>query len=153
MMHLGLNKNRFWFLNFKEAPSIWDSLFKFCCVSVQTFSEILRISEKVWHLSPRFSEIYLNCQLLLDTLMLLKNILGEPRTVANPSPRTGEWRMYWKFVFPVYTKTRDLYFQYILTIFLIINTIILITYLMIVMWLFIVTFTLYEPMGLFSVEQ
>jgi hypothetical protein len=81
-MHLGLNKNRFWFINFKEAPSIWDSLFKFCCVSVQTL-------EKVWQLSPRFSEIYLNCHLLLDTLMLLKNILGEPRTVANPSRELG----------------------------------------------------------------
>jgi hypothetical protein len=86
-MHLGLNKNRFWFLNFKEAPSIWDSHLKFWCVSVQTFSEILRISKKDWQLSPRFSEIYLNCQLLSDMLMLLKNILGEPRTVANPSPR------------------------------------------------------------------
>ncbi len=69
-MHLGLNKNRLWFLNFKEAPSIWDSHFKFWCVSVQTFSEILRISEKDWQLSQRFSEIYLNRQLLSDTLML-----------------------------------------------------------------------------------
>jgi hypothetical protein len=49
-MHLGLNKNRFWFLNFKEAPSIWGSHFKFLCVSVQTFSEILRISENYWQL-------------------------------------------------------------------------------------------------------
>ncbi len=84
------NKNRFWFLNFKEAPSIWNSHFKFWCVSIQTFSEILRISEKDWQLSPRFSEIYLNCQLLADTLMLLKNILGEPKTVADPSQRTGD---------------------------------------------------------------
>jgi hypothetical protein len=82
--------------------------FKFCCVSVQTFSEILRISEKVWQLSPRFSEIYLNCQLLLDTLMLLKNILGEPRTVANPSPRTGDSianpsRRFYEFPITFYT--------------------------------------------------
>jgi hypothetical protein len=49
-MQLGLNKNRFWFLNFEEAPSIWGSHFKFWCVSVQTFSEILRISENDWQL-------------------------------------------------------------------------------------------------------
>jgi hypothetical protein len=54
-IHIGLNKNRFWFLNFKEAPSIWGSHFKFLCVSVQTFSEILRISEKDSQLSQRFS--------------------------------------------------------------------------------------------------
>jgi hypothetical protein len=47
-MHLGLNENRFWFLNFEEASSIWGSHFKFWWV--QTFSEILRISEKVWQL-------------------------------------------------------------------------------------------------------
>jgi hypothetical protein len=40
-MHLGLNKNRFWFLNFKGAPLKWGRHFKFLCVSVQTFSEIL----------------------------------------------------------------------------------------------------------------
>ncbi len=56
----------------------------------QTFSEILRISEKDWQLSPRFSAIHLNCKLFSDMLMLLKNILGEPWTVANPSPRTGD---------------------------------------------------------------
>ncbi len=89
-MNLGLNKNCLRFLNFKEAPSKWDSHFWFWCVSVQTFSEILRISKKDWQQSPRFSEIYLNCQLLSDILMLLKNILGEPRTVANPSPWTGD---------------------------------------------------------------
>jgi hypothetical protein len=49
-MHLGLNKNRFWFLNFKGAPSIYGRHFKFLCVSVQTFQEILRISEKDWQL-------------------------------------------------------------------------------------------------------
>jgi hypothetical protein len=61
-MHLGLNKNRFWFLNFEEAPSIWGSHFKFLCISVQSFSEILRISKKDWH----------------------------EDSVANPSPRTGD---------------------------------------------------------------
>ncbi len=89
-MHLGLNENHFRFFNFKDALSIWDSHFKFWCVSVQTFSEILRICEKDWQLSPRFSKIYLNCQLFSDTLMLLKNILREPWTVAHPSPRTGD---------------------------------------------------------------
>jgi hypothetical protein len=54
---MGLNKNRFWFLNFKEAPSIWGSHFKFLCVSVQTFSEILRISKKDRQLSLRFSNL------------------------------------------------------------------------------------------------
>jgi hypothetical protein len=67
-------------LRFKEAPSIWDGYFKFWCVSCQTFSEILRISEKDWQLNLRSSEIYLNCQLLWDMLMLCKNVLGEPRT-------------------------------------------------------------------------
>jgi hypothetical protein len=62
---LGLNMNHFWFLSFKEAPLIWYRHFKFWCVSCQTFSEILRISEKDRQLNP---------------LMLWKNILGEPRT-------------------------------------------------------------------------
>ncbi len=75
---LGLNRNRFWLLSFKEAPLIWDRPFKFWCFSFQTFSEILRISEKDWQLNSRFLEIYL--KLLWDTLMLWKNILGEPRT-------------------------------------------------------------------------
>jgi hypothetical protein len=78
-MHLGLNRNRFWLLNFKETPLIWDSHFKFWCVSCQPFLEILRIS-KDWQLSQRFADIYLNCKLLWDTLMLLKNILREPKT-------------------------------------------------------------------------
>jgi hypothetical protein len=47
-------------LNIYEAPSIFGSYFKFWCASYQTFSEIRD-----------------NC--LKDTLMLLKNILGEPR--------------------------------------------------------------------------
>ncbi len=60
-MHLGLNKIRFWFLYLTEAPSIWGSHFQFLCVSVQTFSEILRISE-----------------------------LATVDSVVNPSPRTGD---------------------------------------------------------------
>ncbi len=43
------------FLNFKEGSSILDSYFKYWCVPYQTFSEILRISEKDWQLGPRFS--------------------------------------------------------------------------------------------------
>jgi hypothetical protein len=70
---LGLNVNRFWFLSFKEAPSILDRHFKFWCVSC-------RISKKDWQLSLQFSEIYLNCKLFWDTLMFWKNILWEPRT-------------------------------------------------------------------------
>jgi hypothetical protein len=79
-MHHGLNRNRFWFLRFKEAPPLWDRHCKLWCVSCRTFSEILRISEKDWQLNPRFSEIYINCKLLWDMLMLLKNFLGELRT-------------------------------------------------------------------------
>jgi hypothetical protein len=45
---------------FYEAPSIFSSYCKFWCASYQTFSEIL--------------DNYLK-----DTLMLLKNILGELR--------------------------------------------------------------------------
>ncbi len=45
-MRLGLNGNRLWFYNFYEAPSIFGSYFKFLCASYQSFSEILRISEK-----------------------------------------------------------------------------------------------------------
>ncbi len=54
-IYLGLNENRYWFLNFKGASSILDSYFKYWCVPYQTFSEILRISEKDWQLSLRFS--------------------------------------------------------------------------------------------------
>jgi hypothetical protein len=67
-MHLGLSKNRFWFLNFKGAPSIWGRQFKFLCVSVQTLSEILATEDLV-AASP------------------------SPRTgvsVANHSPRNGD---------------------------------------------------------------
>jgi hypothetical protein len=54
-IYLGLNENRYWFLNFKEGSSILDSYFKYWCVPYQTFSEIRRIPEKDWQLSPRFS--------------------------------------------------------------------------------------------------
>jgi hypothetical protein len=54
-IYLGLNENRYWFLNFKEGSSILDSYFKYRCVPYQTFSEILQISEKDSQLSPRFS--------------------------------------------------------------------------------------------------
>ncbi len=47
--------NRLWFLNFNDAPLILDNYFKFCHISGQTFSKILRISEKDWKLSLRFS--------------------------------------------------------------------------------------------------
>ncbi len=53
-IYLGSNRNRFWFFSFKEIPLILDCQFKYWCVSNQTFSEILRISEKGWQMSPRF---------------------------------------------------------------------------------------------------
>ncbi len=55
-IYLGLNVNRLW-LNFNDAPFILVNYFKFLCVSGQTVSEILRISEKGWRLSWRFSNI------------------------------------------------------------------------------------------------
>jgi hypothetical protein len=55
----GLNGNRFSFFNFKEGSFILDSYFNYWCVSCQTFSEILRISEKDWQLSSRFSNFSL----------------------------------------------------------------------------------------------
>ncbi len=45
-LHLGLNVNCFWFLNFDNVPSILDHYLKFWWVSDQTLSEILRILEK-----------------------------------------------------------------------------------------------------------
>ncbi len=56
-MHLGLNKNRFWLLNFEEAPSIWGSHFKFWCVSVQSFSEN---GDSVANPSPRTGDSVAN---------------------------------------------------------------------------------------------
>jgi hypothetical protein len=56
--YLGLKENRYRFLNFKECSSILDIYFKFWCVPYQTFSEILRISEKDWQLCPLFSNFY-----------------------------------------------------------------------------------------------
>jgi hypothetical protein len=44
-IYLGLNGNRFWFLNFKEGSSILVSYFKYCCVPYQTILEICRIFE------------------------------------------------------------------------------------------------------------
>ncbi len=64
-----------------QFPSILNNYSKFWSISGQIFSEILRISEKDWPLNLRFDEkVYLYYKLLGDTLMLLKNILGEPRT-------------------------------------------------------------------------
>ncbi len=58
--HLGLNVSRFWFLNCYDAPLVFGSCFKLWCVLFQTFLEISR-----------------------DTLMLLKNILGEWRNLLS----------------------------------------------------------------------
>jgi hypothetical protein len=76
-MHLGLNKNRFLFLNFKGAPSTCGRHFKFLCVSVQTFSEILRIPRRIgnWGLSCQsFSE---NWELKLPIILEDSTILWE----------------------------------------------------------------------------
>jgi hypothetical protein len=53
-IYLGLNGNRFSFLNFKESSLMLDSYFKYWCVSCQTVLEIRRISETDWQLSSRF---------------------------------------------------------------------------------------------------
>jgi hypothetical protein len=45
--------------NYKDVSFILDSNFKYWCVSYQTFAEILRISEKDWQLSKRFSNFSL----------------------------------------------------------------------------------------------
>jgi hypothetical protein len=50
--------NCLWFLNFNDAPLILDNFFKFGSVSGKTFSEILRISDKDWQLSLRFSNFH-----------------------------------------------------------------------------------------------
>ncbi len=50
-------------LNFNDAPLILDNSFNFLCVSGQTFSEILRISEKDWQLSLWFSNF---CRFLVS---------------------------------------------------------------------------------------
>jgi hypothetical protein len=64
-MHVGLNVNRFWFLNFYDAPSFVDDYFKFWFVSGQIFSEILRFLES-WRrignwacCSPMFRDFWL----------------------------------------------------------------------------------------------
>jgi hypothetical protein len=58
LMHRGLNVNRLWFLNFNDAPLIFDNYFKFRFVSGQTFSEILKFSGKDWQLSLQFSNFW-----------------------------------------------------------------------------------------------
>ncbi len=70
-IYLGLNGNRFSLLNFKEGSLIFDSYFKYLCVSCQTFSEICRISEKDWQLSSRFFNFSLFW------------VSGPPRNAAN----------------------------------------------------------------------
>jgi hypothetical protein len=49
LMHLGLNKNSFWFLNLKELHQYAADMLSFYEFR-QTFSEILRISEQDWQL-------------------------------------------------------------------------------------------------------
>ncbi len=70
-IYLGLNGNRFSFLNFKEDSFILDSYFQYWCVSCQTFSEIRRISKKDWQLTWHFSNF------------LLFWVSGPPRNAAK----------------------------------------------------------------------
>jgi hypothetical protein len=63
--------NRLWFLNFNYALLILDNFFKFLRVSGQTFSEILKISDKDWQMSMRFSNF---CRFLVS---------GSPRNAAQ----------------------------------------------------------------------
>ncbi len=58
---VGLNVHSFWFLHFNDATSILDNYFKFWWASgqsCQSFSEILRISDKVGQLSLQFSKFH-----------------------------------------------------------------------------------------------
>ncbi len=91
-INLGLNVNRFCFFRYSNVSSILDNYLKFWCVSGQTFSEIPRISDKDWQLTPRFfKKVFMYYKLLWDTLMLLNNILGDQRTwlpVLLRGPRT-----------------------------------------------------------------
>ncbi len=46
-MHRGLNRNRFWFLNFKEAPSIWDSHLSFYALHVKPSQRFLESARRI----------------------------------------------------------------------------------------------------------
>ncbi len=80
LIYLGLNGNRFWFLNFKEGSSILDNYFKYWCVSYQTFLEICRISGLAridnWvRGSPIF--LYSGLAVLQETLQRVSILLGD----------------------------------------------------------------------------
>ncbi len=67
---------------FKECSSILYIYFKYWCVPYQTFSEILRISEKDWQLSPRFSNfsffwVLRGPPVLRETLQRVSILLGD----------------------------------------------------------------------------
>jgi hypothetical protein len=87
-IHLGLNMNCLWFLHFNGASLILDNYFKFWRVSGQTFSEILRISEKVWQ------ETHLNLKCLSQikgASLKLKNqmwFIFRPRSI-HTGQKTG----------------------------------------------------------------
>ncbi len=84
MDFLGLNDNRYWFLNFKEGYSILNSCFKYWCVPYQTFSEIenwvhgspifLRNAAKGVNTSRRFYE---------SPRMIANQFRGSPRIFFN----------------------------------------------------------------------
>ncbi len=98
-MHLGLNVNRLWFLTFFEAPSIFGNCFKFWWASYQTFSEILRISEKDWQPSyrnayvvgehsQRTAELVINhSRRFVESPRSIDTLCSVSRRTANPEYR------------------------------------------------------------------
>jgi hypothetical protein len=109
-IHLGLNKNRFWFLNFKEAPSILGSHFRFLCVSVQLATEDLvanpfpRTGDSVVNHSWRFYDSPINIYTLSSVSRRTANHkftkIGEPQAqlpiLLRDSKNLGEclaWNM------------------------------------------------------------
>jgi hypothetical protein len=94
-MYLGLIVNRLWFLNFNDASLILDNYFKFWSVSGQTFSEILRISEKDWQLSLRFSNfrrflVSGSLRNAAEGINISRRIIESPRMIGNWVPVLGQ---------------------------------------------------------------
>ncbi len=95
-IYLGLKGNCFWFLSLKDVSSILNSYFKYRCVSYQTFSEICRISEKVWQLSMWFSNFSLfwvsgSARNTAKGVNTSRRFVESPRMIDNQfsgSPRT-----------------------------------------------------------------
>ncbi len=89
-MCLGLNVNRFWFLNCNDAPSILDDYFKLWCVSDHIFSEILRISEKDLQLSLWYSSFHRSLRNASYRVDAFRRFLESQRRIATESSVLGE---------------------------------------------------------------